>query len=163
MGKHLNPKYSLENTSKILSCNDNKCKLASHSRCSEKKCSFHVSYAEGSKLSGIYVDQDIFFETINLEKNITNNSYSIPIGCTTTETHLFKTQLADGIMGLNNNENSFVGMMYKLGIIKKNIFSLCFEHDGGYFSIGKIYDEFHYSNNIKYSNLVNKYYGNYII
>ena len=37
-GKHLNPKYHLENTSKILSSNDNKCKLASHSRCSEKKC-----------------------------------------------------------------------------------------------------------------------------
>ena len=162
-GEHLNPKYHLENTSKILSCNDNKCKLASNSRCIENKCSFRISYAEGSKLMGIYVNQDIFFETINLEKNITNKSYSIPIGCTTTETHLFKTQLADGIMGLNNNDNSFVGMMYKLGIIQKNIFSLCFEHDGGYFSIGKIYDEFHYSRDIKYANLINKNYGNYII
>lgn len=162
-GDHLNPKYHLENTSKIISCNDNKCKLASNSRCLDNKCSFRISYAEGSKLMGIYVNQDVFFETINLENNITNKSYSIPIGCTTTETHLFKTQLADGIMGLNNNDNSFVGMMYKLGIIQKNIFSLCFEHDGGYFSIGKIYDEFHYSNDIKYANLVNKNYGNYII
>jgi len=162
-GEHLNPKYHLENTSKIIPCNDNKCKLASNSRCLDNKCSFRISYAEGSKLMGIYVNQDVFFETINLENNITNKSYSIPIGCTTTETHLFKTQLADGIMGLNNNDNSFVGMMYKLGIIQKNIFSLCFEHDGGYFSIGKIYDEFHYSNDIKYANLVNKNYGNYII
>ena len=162
-GDHLNPKYHLENTSKIISCNDNKCKLASNSRCLDNKCSFRISYAEGSKLMGIYVNQDVFFETINLENNITNKSYSIPIGCTTTETHLFKTQLADGIMGLNNNDNSFVGMMYKLGIIQKNIFSLCFEHDGGYFSIGKIYDEFHYNNDIKYANLVNKNYGNYII
>ena len=162
-GEHLNPKYPLENTSKILSCDDSKCKMAPSSRCSLHKCSFYISYAEGSRLSGIYVDQDIYFEAINMEPNITNQSYNIPIGCTTTETHLFKTQLADGIMGLNNNDNSFVSMMYKLDIIQKNIFSLCFEHDGGYFSIGKIYDEYHYSKDIKYVNLINKDFGNYKI
>ena len=162
-GNHLNPKYALENTSKILSCNDYKCKIASNSKCLQNKCSFQISYAEGSKLSGVYVDQEVYFETINLVPNITNQSFNIPLGCTTTETHLFQTQLADGIMGLNNNENSFVGIMYKLGIIQKNIFSLCFEHDGGYFSIGKIYDEFHYSKNIEYVDLANKNIGNYII
>ena len=162
-GEHLNPKYPLENTSKILTCDDNKCKMAPSSKCIKNKCSFQISYAEGSKLSGVYVDQEIFFEAINMEPNITNQSYSIPIGCTTLETHLFKTQLADGIMGLNNNDNSFVGLMYKLGIIQKNIFSLCLEHDGGYFSIGKIYDEYHYYKNIQYVDLANKNGGNYII
>ena len=162
-GNHLNQKYPLENTSKILSCNDKKCKISSNSRCLNNKCSFQISYAEGSKLSGIYVDQEVFFEKINMEPNITNESYSIPIGCTTKETHLFKTQLADGIMGLNNNQNSFVGMLYKLGIIRKNIFSLCLEHDGGYFSIGKIYDEFHYTKDIQYVDLINKNNRNYII
>ena len=162
-GEHLNPKYALENTSKILSCDDNKCKLAPVSGCKNNKSSFHISYAEGSRLSGIYIDQDIYFEEINLEPNITNQSYSLPIACTTTETHLFQTQLADGIMGLNNNENSFVGLMYKLGIIQKNIFSLCFEHDGGYFSIGKIYDEYHYNKDIKYVDLVSKNFGSYTI
>ena len=166
-GDHLNPKYTIENTSKILSCYDNKCKIASKSQCRNNKCSFQISYAEGSKLLGIYIDQEVFFETINKSPNITNESFFIPIGCTTTETHLFKTQLADGIMGLNNNENSFVGMLYKLGIIQKNIFSLCFEHDGGYFSIGEIYDEFHYNNknneSIQYVDLINKNSGNYVI
>ena len=121
-GDHLNPKYHLENTSKILSCGDKKCNMSPNSICLEHKCSFRISYAEGSKLYGVYVDQEIYFENINLASNITNISYNMPIGCTTTETHLFKTQLADGIMGLNNNEHSFVGMLYKLGIIKKNIF-----------------------------------------
>ena len=162
-GTHLNPKYSLKSNSQILSCNDNKCKISSASRCSNNKCSFSIRYAEGSRLSGVYVEQDVFFEKINLGKNITNESFNIPIGCTTEETHLFKTQLADGIMGLNNNENSFVGMLYKLNVIKKNIFSLCFEHDGGYFSIGKIYEQYHYSKNIQYVNLINKNFGNYII
>ena len=162
-GEHLNPKYKLENESKIISCNDAKCKIASNSRCMKNKCSFSVSYAEGSKLSGFYINQDVYFETMNLEKNISDKSYNIPLGCTTTETHLFKTQLADGIMGLNNNEHSFVGMLYKLGIIKKNIFSLCFEIDGGYFSIGEVYNEYHYSNEIKYTNLINKNSGNYNI
>ena len=162
-GTHLNPKYYLESTSQILNCNDNKCKISSASRCSNNKCSFNIRYAEGSKLSGVYVQQKIYFEKINEEKNITNESFNIPIGCTTEETHLFKTQLADGIMGLNNNENSFVSMLYKLNIIKKNIFSLCLEHEGGYFSIGEIYDKYHYSKNIQYVNLVNKNFGNYII
>ena len=162
-GDHLNPKYHLENTSKILSCGDKKCNMSPNSICLEHKCSFRISYAEGSKLYGVYVDQEIYFENINLASNITNISYNMPIGCTTTETHLFKTQLADGIMGLSNNDNSFVSIMYKLGIIQKNIFSLCFEHEGGYFSIGKIYDEYHYDKNIKYVNLVHKNFGNYVI
>ena len=162
-GEHLNPKYLLESNSKILSCGDTKCKLASSSRCSNNKCSFSIKYAEGSHLSGVYVEQDVFFETIDLENNITIKSYGVPIGCTTTETHLFKTQLADGIMGLNNNENSFVGMLYKLGIIEKNIFSLCFKHYGGYFSIGQIYNQYHYNKNIQYVNLINKNFGNYVI
>ena len=161
-GEHLDPKYPLESKEKILSCDDNKCKMASSSRCTNDKCSFNIGYAEGSRLSGLYVQQDVFFETINMENNITEKSYNIPIGCTTTETHLFKTQLADGIMGLNKNENSFVGVMHKLGIIQKNIFSLCFEHDGGYFSIGKIYDEYHYSKNIQYTSIVTSA-GNYMV
>ena len=161
-GNHLNPKYKL-NESNILECTNKKCNYVSNSRCVANVCSFHVSYAEGSKLSGLFVNQEVYFETIDSENKLTNISYYIPLGCTTQETHLFKTQLADGIMGLNNNDKSFVTMLYKLNITQKNIFSLCLAHEGGYFSIGKITTSHHFSKNISYVDLLNKNMGNYYI
>ena len=64
-GKHLNQKYKLENQKQIIPCNDEECKLLPNSKCNENKCSFYVSYAEGSKLSGFYLKENIFFETID--------------------------------------------------------------------------------------------------
>ena len=161
-GKHLNEKYKLENISKIISCHNEKCNFLSNSKCLGNQCSFSVSYAEGSKLAGFYVNEEIFFEEIDSVNNITNSSYNIPIGCTTTETHLFRTQLADGIMGLNNNDKSFISLLRKLNVIQKNIFTLCFSHNGGYFSIGTITTSHHLSKNISYVKLLNKNTGNYI-
>ena len=158
-GKHFNQKYKLENESKIISCNDKKCSLV-RSTCSNKKCSFSISYAEGSKLSGFYVNEEIYFETIDSENNMTSTSYSIPIGCTTLETHLFETQLADGIMGLNNVDNSFINILYNSKVIQKKLFSLCFSQEGGYFSIGNVVTAHHYDKNISYVQLENTS-GNY--
>ena len=162
-GKHLNPKYKLENENKIIPCDSNRCSLVTSSKCVSNQCSFYVSYAEGSKISGFYVNEEVYFEIIDNENNITNISYNIPLGCTTKETHLFQTQLADGIMGLNNNDKSFISMLYKSKVIQKNIFSLCFSHEGGYFSIGKVATLHHFSKNISYVNLLNKNIGNYFI
>ena len=123
--------------------------------CQSNQCSFVSSYEEGSMISGIYVDEAIFFQKIDNEMVLTNVSYNIPIGCTTKETHIFQLQSADGIMGLNNNGKSFVDLLYKSNVIQKNIFSLCFSYEGGYFSIGKIVTTHHFSKNIDYINLVN--------
>lgn len=70
-GKHFNQKYKLENESKIIPCNDKKCSLVK-STCSNNQCSFRISYAEGSKLSGFYVNEEIYFETIDSENNMTS-------------------------------------------------------------------------------------------
>ena len=162
-GQHLNQKYKLEDEKKIITCDSDKCNLLSNTKCISNQCSFHTSYAEGSKISGFYLNEDVYFETIDSENNITNISYNIPLGCTTKETHLFQTQLADGIMGLNNNDKSFVSILYRSKVIQKNIFSLCFSHEGGYFSIGKLATSHHFSKNISYVNLLNRNMGNYFI
>ena len=153
--EHFNRKYKLENESKIIQCNSDKCQLLSNVICKSNQCSFISSYAEGSMISGFYVNEEIFFQKIDIEMTITNISYNIPIGCTTKEMHIFKLQEADGIMGLSNNGKSFIDLLYKSNVIQKNIFSLCFSHEGGYFSIGKIVTSHHFSNIINYVNLVN--------
>ena len=137
-GKHLNNFFSLEEDSNIL-CNSDQCKLVKSHCGSNNRCSFYTSYSEGSSLDGVYVNKLIKFGD---ENNLSGGRYA-PIGCTTTETHLFLTQRADGIMGLANNEYNFVSLMNKVGAIDNNIFGLCFAQIGGYFSIGEINTTFH--------------------
>ena len=148
-------KFKLEDESQIIQCNSYKCKLLPYVMCQSNECSFTSSYEEGSMISGFYVNEDIYFQKIDSEMKITKTPYNIPIGCTTKEMHIFQLQEADGVMGLNNNDKSFVNLLYKSNIIKKNIFSLCFSHEGGYFSIGKIVTTQHFYNIIKYVNLLN--------
>ena len=98
------------------------------------KCSFSISYSEGSSISGVYINEIVRFGE-NYKEQI---GTFVPIGCTTDENHLFYTQDANGIMGLANNERNFVEILYKFGAIKKNIFSLCLAQLGGIFNIGEI-------------------------
>lgn len=54
--------------------------------------------------------------------------FELNFGCQYKITGLFKTQLADGICGMENSERSFWKQMYKKGKIDKEAFSLCFIH-----------------------------------
>ena len=138
-GTHLNSYHVIKNNSKIISCLDEKCKLVKSFCGKENKCSFKTSYSEGSSIEGIFINELIRFgEDYELK-----NGVFAPIGCTTSENHLFFTQKADGIMGLANNENNIISVFYKIGVIENNIFGLCLAQMGGYFSIGDINTTFH--------------------
>ncbi len=56
------------------------------------------------------------------------SSFAFPMtfGCQTHLTGLFRTQLADGIMGMDNADTAFWSQMHKAGKIKDKLFSLCF-------------------------------------
>ena len=137
-GNHLNPYFSANNDNLIL-CNDNKCRLVKSHCGSNNRCSFKTSYSEGSSLEGIFINKLIRFGD---DYYLQEGKYA-PIGCTTSETHLFLTQKADGIMGLANNEYNFATIMNKVGAINSNIFGLCLAPMGGYFTMGKINTTFH--------------------
>ena len=144
-GKHLNKYYEFIDDSKIIKCSTQECNYLSSS-CSNSQCSFSISYSEGSSLRGFFNFQDISFENLNNNPIISSQSFSLPIGCTTKETHLFVSQLADGIMGLNNSGRSFVSMLKRNNVITQDIFTICFGQSDGYFSIGEIDNKFHKSN-----------------
>ena len=138
-GNHLNSYHTIEDNSKIIQCNNDKCRLVKSYCGNGSKCSFKTSYSEGSSLEGIYINELIRFGEKFQEKN---GTYS-PIGCTISENHLFLTQKADGIMGLANNDYNFINVLQKTGAIDNSIFGLCFAQMGGYFSIGEINTTFH--------------------
>jgi hypothetical protein len=52
--------------------------------------------------------------------------FPLQFGCQTKITGLFKTQLADGIMGMENAQSSFWHQMYNAGKIDNKSFALCF-------------------------------------
>ena len=157
-GKHIWPPYNISSDDKVMSCSNEKCKLVT-SQCngSINKCSFSISYSEGSSLNGLYIN-----ETVRFGEDYKNQKgHYIPIGCTTRENHLFYTQDANGIMGLSNTEHNFVTILYKFGAIERNLFSLCFSQLGGVFNIGEINNKIHLEN-VTYVPMIldrSKYFG----
>ena len=77
------------------------------------------------------------------------------MGCTLGEYGFYKKIKADGVMGMNNEETSFISLLYNLKVIKKNIFSLCFGLKGGYMSLGDIDNTYHSQEKIDYVPLLN--------
>lgn len=140
-GNHISPPYDIKSKKKIISCFEPKCKIVS-SNCYSNiniSCPFNIKYAEGSSISGVFINELIRFGENYKEQNGTY----IPIGCTMNENHLFYKQEANGIMGLINNDYNFINLLYKFGAINKNIFSLCYAQLGGVFSIGEINYKLH--------------------
>ena len=129
--------YIIREEHDIINCQNNTCQNYPYSSCINKQCNFEYNY-NNSTIKGVYVNQHISF----LEETKSNN---FPIGCTQSETNDFSTQNANGILGLNDNENSFTYLLYKNNIIQKRIFSICLnQNEGGYLSFGKIEEEYHY-------------------
>ena len=143
-GQHEYKYYTVNSDTKKLTCENKFCSQV-NSQCIDNICSFDVSYSEGSSLKGLYIN-----ETIKMNNN---KEVNLPIGCTIEEKGIFYNQNANGIMGLGNNDNNFVTILYKNGLIKNNIFSICLAQNGGYWSIGEIQNTYH-DEEIKYVNYI---------
>ena len=165
-GKHKKNYYDHSNKKayKPLKCSSKTCSLVPASGCTiskeEKKkkkldqlnCSFYSKKTNGDGLKGNYLSNIVYFEedkTLKSNKKV-YRSYALPIGCTTGEFGKFKSYIADGVMGLNNDKGSFVSVLNKLKIVNKNLFSLCFGLEGGYMSLGEIDKTYHNQKKINY-------------
>ena len=143
-GKHNLPYYNVNSNEEIISCSDEKCKMVNSLNCYNisNNCSFQVSYIEGSKINGVYINELIRFGGNYKSQNGT----FIPLGCSIIETNLIYSQKENGILGLANNNQNFVELLYQFGAIKNNIFSLCLSKSGGLFEIGEINNQTHKEN-----------------
>ena len=77
-GKHLNKPYEFKDESLIVKCYSDQCNSVSSS-CLNNRCSFSISYSEGSRLAGFYNLQDIYLENINNSPIISNTFFTLPI------------------------------------------------------------------------------------
>ena len=69
----------------------------------------------------------------------------MPVGCTTGEEGKYKELNTDGILGMSNSPKAVPNLLYNLGIINRNLFTMCFGLRGGYMSLGEIDTTYHKS------------------
>ena len=167
----LNPQkihYIYQNKSiSKLKCDSNVCKILPANICHDKNnkdkdnknlCSYDTSNNSTEGIKGYYVKDIAYLEEeaefISPLQRRKYHSYAIPIGCSTDEFGKFKDVMVDGVLGVNNSPNSFIGLLYKLKIIKQDMFSLCFGLRGGYMSLGQIDERHHLDKEINYIPMV---------
>jgi hypothetical protein len=132
-GTHLDSyfDYQASSTSRVIPCSSEElCRS-----CENQVCTYLQSYAEGSSIAGILVEDLVMFGD-SLDPDFQTR---MTFGCHTRETNLFKTQEADGIMGLAQAERAgknIVDSMYAADEITFNTFSLCLSSNGGYMVLG---------------------------
>ena len=69
------------------------------------------------------------------------DAFPFTFGCVTTETHLFYTQAADGILGFTRSSpqaamRPIFEVMKDEGLVESKMFAICLGKNGGYLQIG---------------------------
>lgn len=154
-GHHTDPYFdpSKSQTLEWLQCHQ----CVSAARCVQRKCQISQSYTEGSSWKA-YQMRDAFYvggETLTSrprsaleEREVDGSGWlwtNFIFGCQTYETGLFRTQKADGIMGMSMHSQTLVPTMKSSGKIDHSGFSLCFMYGGGTMVLGGVDRRLHKS------------------
>lgn len=144
-GKHASASYfdpALSTTDVFSKCGE--CHFPGTS-CDAGKCSLTQKYTEGSSWTAFELEDIIWLGTHDADESIEHHlEFAVPysFGCQISETGLFTTQYADGIlglarhMGLARHQASIMDAIYNSGAIQRKAFSLCFTSTGGGLALG---------------------------
>ena len=140
-GHHLDSyfDYTLSNTSRLVTCSEN----IDCSTCTNNQCHYHQGYTEGSSIAGYYIEDFVQFGD-----DVSANRVKFIFGCHDSETNLFRTQLADGIMGLapgTQRRKTLIDVIYQSHNVNVDVFSLCLGRIGGFMTIGGFNSSMHLS------------------
>jgi len=132
-GHHTDPYFNPSSSGSFRALECSECIRGA--TCRDGKCAFSQSYTEGSSWDA-YLAEDTLFcggNDILDAADPTNQQFAIPFmfGCQTTESGLFVTQLADGIMGMSAHESTLPKKLYDLEKIDHNMFTMCFNRKLG--------------------------------
>lgn len=105
-------------------------KKSSTARDSHRK--FSQSYTEGSSLRGDYISDFICIG----DSCRPDEAVKFEFGCANRMTNLFRTQLADGIMGMADTGHTVLNALRDHHQLKHDIYTLCVSRKGGFFSVG---------------------------
>lgn len=107
------------------------------------------SYSEGSSWRAYKIIDEVYLGGLDVATTLESDSYkykvNLTFGCQMSETGLFRTQLADGIMGLSRSETTLPYLLHSNHITSTKMFALCFRVGGGIFTIGGVDQTLHLS------------------
>jgi len=143
-GKHTDPYFdpSKSSTLKTLGCDG--CVAAA--RCVTKTCQVSQSYTEGSSWKAVQMMDSYYVGGVDASDGGGAKGWiktPFVFGCQTYETGLFRTQKADGIMGMSMHAQTLVPTMRADAKLNHNSFSLCFMHGGGTMALGGVDERSH--------------------
>ena len=163
-GHHIDSYYreSESRTFEVVECKS--CKIGKCSR-HHDACMISANYQEGSSWKAFEASDVVYSGGPHndvLNKN--RNSFRMHFGCQTKLTGFFRTQLADGIMGMEMSSSSIWKQMYVQGVLEEKSFALCFtqqptaSRDGtsaGCMTLGGVDTKLH-ANKMVYANQLNE-------
>jgi hypothetical protein len=114
-------------------------------QCNGSPCLISQSYSEGSSWKAYKLTDKLWIGglTPSLVPGADSLSINYPIACQTSEAGLFKSQLADGIMGLSNSDDTLLPLLRKAGLVNNRIFALCFRIGGGIITLAGVDQRVH--------------------
>ena len=132
---HTNRRYNISTSTsgRAINCGSDQCPM--HRCTNGDECVYSLSFTEGSSIRGHMVEETFWFSKAD--------GRTVPVsatfGCLTSETGLFKTQVADGITGFSRSShfgNTLFQSLRAAHADAQDIFSVCLSQTVGAMVLG---------------------------